>query len=203
MPPHGHGSRKRSATSDRHQVEQHSDQSEALRWSTFTSVTKIDYRNIRSEYHIKDLCSRRLTLTCLRYIPSSSQQANHQHNTFFHQPTLITSTQSVNRLNSITINPTNPTHITMSSTTGAVPITCCGRDGGCICAQEAKCSCGKQPALQCTCEKSSTENKTSGARCSCSKSSPVPHINNINKSHQLGHTYCTYIQYTSKKTHKL
>ena len=58
----------------------------------------------------------------------------------------------------------------MSSTTGAVPVTCCGRDGGCICAKEAKCSCGKQPALQCTCEKSATENKTSGARCSCSKS---------------------------------
>lgn len=55
------------------------------------------------------------------------------------------------------------------SSTGAVPVTCCGRDGGCVCAKEAKCSCGKQPALQCTCEKSSTENKTSGARCSCSK----------------------------------
>jgi hypothetical protein len=60
-----------------------------------------------------------------------------------------------------------------TTTTGAVPVTCCGRDGGCICAQEAKCSCGKQPALQCTCEKSSTENKTSGARCSCSKSKTI------------------------------
>lgn len=58
----------------------------------------------------------------------------------------------------------------MSTTTAAVPATCCGREGGCICAKEATCSCGKQPALHCTCEKAQTENKTQGARCSCSKS---------------------------------
>jgi len=159
-----HGSRKRSATSDRHQVEPPSDQSEALRLSTSTSVTKIDYKNIRSDQHIKDLCSRGSVLTLLRYIqPSLSTQLINE--------TLNPSINS-HHINSINSNQDNqPTHIiTMSSTTGAVPATCCGRDGGCICAKEAKCSCGKQPALQCNCEKSSAENKTSGARCSCSKS---------------------------------
>ena len=53
--------------------------------------------------------------------------------------------------------------------TGAVPATCCGREGGCICAAEATCSCGKQSALHCTCEKSTTENKTTAPRCSCTK----------------------------------
>ncbi|KAM0721240.1 hypothetical protein Q7P37_003528 [Cladosporium fusiforme] len=57
----------------------------------------------------------------------------------------------------------------MSSSTAAVPSTCCRRDGGCVCAQEAKCSCGQQPALHCTCEKSQVENKLSGARCSCNQ----------------------------------
>lgn len=55
------------------------------------------------------------------------------------------------------------------ASTAAVPATCCGREGGCICAKEATCSCGKQSAMHCNCEKSATENKTSGARCSCSK----------------------------------
>ncbi|RMY01462.1 hypothetical protein D0868_08473 [Hortaea werneckii] len=55
----------------------------------------------------------------------------------------------------------------MASTTAAVPVSCCGREGGCACAKEATCSCGKQPALHCNCEKAQAENKTAGARCSC------------------------------------
>lgn len=57
---------------------------------------------------------------------------------------------------------------TMSAPVGAVPSTCCKRDGsGCVCAKEATCSCGKQKALHCTCEKAATENKIAGATCSC------------------------------------
>merc|ERR1711939_298588 len=59
--------------------------------------------------------------------------------------------------------------ITMSAPVAAVPVTCCGREGGCVCAKEATCSCGKQPALHCTCEKAATENKVEGARCSCNQ----------------------------------
>ena len=58
----------------------------------------------------------------------------------------------------------------MSEPTAAVPSSCCGRDGGCICAKEATCSCGKQAAMHCNCEKAQTENKIAGAKCSCSKS---------------------------------
>lgn len=57
----------------------------------------------------------------------------------------------------------------MSEPTAAIPATCCGREGGCICAKEATCSCGKQAAMHCNCEKAATENKLAGARCSCSK----------------------------------
>ncbi|CAD0040408.1 unnamed protein product [Aureobasidium pullulans] len=57
----------------------------------------------------------------------------------------------------------------MSAPTSTVPVTCCGRSGGCVCAKEATCSCGKQPALACNCEKSATENKVDGARCSCNQ----------------------------------
>ena len=59
----------------------------------------------------------------------------------------------------------------MSAPTAAIPpATCCGRKdgGGCVCAQEARCSCGKQPAMQCNCERAATENKVVGAACSCS-----------------------------------
>ena len=94
----------------------------------------------------------------------------------------------------------------MSSTTGAVPVTCCGRDGGCVCAKEAKCSCGKQPALQCTCEKSSTENKTSGARCSCSKSIAtftIPfigmHTNALSDQRPAGDCTCSRAQTENNK----
>merc|ERR1712046_274687 len=61
------------------------------------------------------------------------------------------------------------TSLNMASTTAAVPVSCCGREGGCACAKEATCSCGKQPALHCNCEKAQAENKTAGARCSCRK----------------------------------
>jgi hypothetical protein len=129
-------------------------------------VTKIDYENIRSGRHIKDLCSRREILTFASTHPSSNitQQSHPSINL-----------QHINSINSNQPKPTQtPSTMSSTTTTGAVPVTCCGRDGGCICAKEAKCSCGKQPAMQCTCEKSSTENKTSGARCSCSKSSFKP-----------------------------
>merc|ERR1712230_178072 len=59
------------------------------------------------------------------------------------------------------------TSLNMASTTAAVPVSCCGREGGCACAKEATCSCGKQPALHCNCEKAQAENKTAGARCWC------------------------------------
>jgi hypothetical protein len=103
---------------------------------------------------------------------SKHQPSNTLINPTKHSPS--TNLHHINSITSININQPNPTQSTMSSTTGTVPVTCCGRDGGCICAKEAKCSCGKQPAMQCTCEKSSTENKTSGARCSCSKSNQTP-----------------------------
>ncbi|KAL0265206.1 hypothetical protein SLS55_001171 [Diplodia seriata] len=63
----------------------------------------------------------------------------------------------------------------MSAPVGAVPSSCCKRDGtGCVCAKEATCSCGKQKALHCTCEKASMENKLSGATCSCGMSRTLP-----------------------------
>ena len=140
------------------------DQSEAMCLSTFTSVTKIDYKNIRSERYIKDHCSRCEILTFLRNIQHHSVINSSSKDHSIHQP-------SSHQLQQTQHNTSNLNPSTMSSTTtGAVPVTCCGRDGGCICAKEAKCSCGKQPAMQCNCEKSTTENKTSGAGCSCSKS---------------------------------
>jgi pyruvate/2-oxoglutarate dehydrogenase complex dihydrolipoamide acyltransferase (E2) component len=88
-----HGSRKPSATSDRHKVEPALDQSEAMCLSTFTSVIKIDYINIRSERHIKDLCSRRLILTLLRYIHHPTSLSNQLLFTKTPSPTtFITST---------------------------------------------------------------------------------------------------------------
>lgn len=63
----------------------------------------------------------------------------------------------------------------MSAPVGAVPSSCCKRDGSsCVCAKEATCSCGKQKALHCTCEKASTENKVAGATCSCGTSQTLP-----------------------------
>lgn len=50
------------------------------------------------------------------------------------------------------------------------PSTCCNmsKDGGCVCAAQAKCSCGKQTAGHCTCDKAASENNITGPRCSCS-----------------------------------
>ncbi|KAL1847569.1 hypothetical protein Plec18167_009436 [Paecilomyces lecythidis] len=49
------------------------------------------------------------------------------------------------------------------------PSTCCNisKDGGCVCAAQAKCSCGKQTAGHCTCDKAASENNITGPRCSC------------------------------------
>ncbi|KAL1962634.1 hypothetical protein VTN77DRAFT_9348 [Rasamsonia byssochlamydoides] len=48
----------------------------------------------------------------------------------------------------------------------ARPSTCCNvsklKDGGCVCAAQAKCACGKKAAADCTCEK-----VTTGPKCSC------------------------------------
>jgi hypothetical protein len=67
--------------------------------STFTSVTKIDYINIRSERHIKDLCSRRLILTLLRYIHHPKSLSNQLLFTKTLSPTTFTTSTPTNQPN--------------------------------------------------------------------------------------------------------